>query len=71
MPTDRLMSLVVAPKDIDGFDPEVTGYMVGVASTVTQATITATPHRPDDTVTIDGTHGHRRQRSHGGPLRGA
>ena len=55
MPTDRLMSLVVAPKDIDGFDPEVTGYMVGVASTVTQATITATPHRPDDTVTIDGT----------------
>ena len=55
MPTDRLMSLVVAPKDIDGFDPEVTDYMVGVASTVTQATITATPHRPDDTVTIDGT----------------
>ena len=55
LPTDRLMSLVVAPKDIDGFDPEVTDYMVGVASTVTQATITATPHRPDDTVTIDGT----------------
>ena len=55
MPTDRLMSLVVAPRDIDGFDPEVTGYMVGVASTVTQATITATPYRPDDTVTIDGT----------------
>ena len=54
MPTDRLMSLVVAPKDIDGFDPEVTDYMVGVASTVTQATITATPHRPDDTVTING-----------------
>ena len=43
MPTDRLMSLVVAPKDIDGFDPEVTDYMVGLASTVTQATITATP----------------------------
>ena len=54
MPTDRLMSLVVAPKDIDGFDPEITDYMVGVASTVTQATITATPHRSDDTVTING-----------------
>ena len=55
MPTDRLMSLVVAPKDIDGFDSEVTDYMVGVTSTVTQATITATPYRSDDTVTIDGT----------------
>ncbi len=55
MPTDRLMSLAVAPKDIDGFDSEVTDYMVGVASTVTQATITATPYRSDDTVTIDGT----------------
>ena len=54
MPTDRLMSLVVAPKDIDGFDTEVTDYMVGLASTVTQATITATPHRTDDTVTING-----------------
>ena len=52
---DRLMSLVVAPKDIDGFDPEVTGYMVGVASTVAQATITATPAYEDATVTIDGT----------------
>ena len=28
---------------------------MGVASTVTQATITATPYRSDDTVTIDGT----------------
>ena len=55
MPTDRLMSLVVSPKDIDGFDSEVTDYMVGVASTVTQATITATPYRSDDTVAIDGT----------------
>ena len=40
---DRLMSLVVAPKDIDGFDPEVTDYMVGMTSTVTQATITVPP----------------------------
>ena len=55
MPTDRLMSLVVSPKNIDGFDSEVTDYMVGMASTVTQATITATPYRSDDTVTIDGT----------------
>ena len=52
---DRLMSLVVAPRDIDGFDPEVTDYMVGVASTVTQATITATPAYEDATVAIDGT----------------
>ncbi len=54
-PTDRLMSLVVSPKDIDGFDPEVTDYMVGVAASITQATITATPYRSDDTVTINGT----------------
>ena len=52
---DRLTSLVVAPRDIDGFDPEVTGYMVGVASTVTQATITATPGQTDATIAIDGT----------------
>ena len=54
-PTDRLMSLVVSPKDIDGFNSEITDYMVGVASTVTQATITATPYRTDDTVTVNGT----------------
>ncbi len=54
-PTDRLMSLVVSPKDIDGFDPEVTDYMVGLAATIAQATITATPYRSDDTVTINGT----------------
>ena len=52
---DRLASLVVAPKDIDGFDPEVTDYMVGVTSTVSRATITATPGQTDSTVTIDGT----------------
>ena len=71
MPTDRLMSLVVAPKDIDGFDPEVNDYMVGVASTITQATITATPHRPDDTVTIDGTTVTGGSAHTVGPLRGA
>ena len=54
-PADRLMSLVVSPKDIDGFDPEVTDYMVGVAADVAQAAITATSYRPDDTVTINGT----------------
>ena len=52
---DSLMSLVVAPKDIDGFDPEVTDYMVGLASTITRATITATPAQQDATVAIDGT----------------
>ena len=51
---DRLVSLVVAPRDIDGFDPKVTKYMVGVASTVSQATITATPAQPDSTVAING-----------------
>ena len=54
-PADRLMSLVVSPKDIDGFDPEVTDYMVGVGASITQATITATPYRSNDTVTINGT----------------
>ena len=49
------MSLVVSPKDINGFDSDVTDYVVGMAATVTQATITATPYRTDDTVTINGT----------------
>ena len=52
---DSLLSLVVAPKDVDGFDPEVTDYMVGLASTITRATITATPAQQDATVAIDGT----------------
>ena len=49
------MSLVVAPKDINGFGPEIAEYMVGVAAGVTQATITPTAFRSDDAITIDGT----------------
>ena len=55
VPSDRLMSLVVAPKDIDGFDSEIPDYMVGVAAGVTQATITPTAFRSDDAITINGT----------------
>ena len=66
---DRLMSLVVAPKDIDGFDPEVTDYMVGMTSTVMQATITATPAQQDSIVAPDGAD-HRGHRDlHWGSLR--
>ena len=53
--SDRLLSLVVSPKDIDGFDPDVTGYMVGMAADVDEATITATPSRSDATVEINDT----------------
>ena len=55
MPSDRLMSLVVTPKDIDGFDSETSDYMMGMAAGVTQATITATGYRSDDTITINDT----------------
>ena len=54
-PPDRLMPLVADPKDIDGFDPEIFDYMVGVAASVTQSTITPTAFRSDDAITIDGT----------------
>ena len=37
-----LSALTVSPKDIIGFDADRTSYQVGVASPVTQATITAT-----------------------------
>ena len=37
-----LSSVTVSPRDIIGFDPNNTHYDVGVASTVAQATITAT-----------------------------
>ena len=54
-PSNRLRSLVVAPRDIDGFHSDVAEYMVGVAAGVTQATITPTAFRSDDAITIDGT----------------
>ena len=55
VPANRLITLVVSPKDIDAFDPYIKEYMVGVYSTVPQATITATGYRSDDTITIGGT----------------
>ena len=55
LPSGRLITLVVSPKDIDGFVPDITDYMVGVGAEVTQATIAATGYRSDDTITINGT----------------
>ena len=49
--TDATLSaLTVSPKDISGFAADRTSYEVGVASTVTQATITATTN--DSTATV-------------------
>ena len=68
MPPDStdatLSALTVNPKDIIGFDGDRTDYEVGVASTVTQATITATPndavaaveYSPDDADDIADGH---------------
>ena len=50
-----LSGLTVGPKDIIGFDAERTSYQVGVASTVTQATVIATPNHPAATVDYSGT----------------
>ena len=50
----RLDTLTVSPRDIIGFTPGRTGYAVGMASTVTRATITATPLISSSTVTFDG-----------------
>ena len=55
LPGDKLSSLVVSPKDIDGFDPDVADYIVGLAANVSEATITATPNRSDATITINNT----------------
>ena len=59
-----LTSLTVSPRDIIGFDADRTSYQVGVAGTVQQATITATPD-PDVTLTYSvedadpNTEGHQ------------
>ncbi len=42
-----LSALTVAPKNIVRFDPEEKFYEVGVASTVTEATVAATPNAPN------------------------
>ena len=60
-----LSALTVSPRDIIGFDPDDTHYEVGVASTVAQATITATKAHIYASVAITptdaslGTPGHQ------------
>ena len=54
--TDATLSaLTVSPKDISGFAADRTSYEVGVASTVTQATITATKGHSAATVAYSTT----------------
>ena len=54
--TDATLSaLTVSPKDISGFAADRTSYEVGVASTVTQATITATKSHSAATVAYSTT----------------
>ena len=63
--TDATLSaLTVSPKNIIGFDTDRAAYEVGVASTVTEATITATPtdsnadvsFEPPDSNDVTGGH---------------
>ena len=50
-----LSGLTVSPRDIIGFEADRTTYEVGVASTVTQASITATTNHPGATVAYSRT----------------
>ena len=50
-----LSALTVSPKDITGFKADRTEYEVGVASTVSQATVTAKVNDPNATVDYSGT----------------
>ena len=50
-----LSGLTVSPRDIIGFTADRTDYEVGVASTVAQATVTATANDPGATVVYSGT----------------
>ncbi len=45
-----LSSLTVSPRDIFGFTPDTTAYAVGMGSTVTRATVTATTNQYGATV---------------------
>ena len=60
-----LSALTISPKNIVRFDPEDTSYEVGVASTVTEATVAATPNAPNAMAFItptdanDVTDGHQ------------
>ena len=51
----RLGSLTVSPRDIIGFEPDRASYEVGVASDVTQATVTALPNNDYGTIVYSGT----------------
>ena len=51
----RLGSLTVSPRDIIGFETDRTSYEVGVASDVTQATVTALPNNDYGTIVYSGT----------------
>ena len=50
-----LSALTVSPVDIIGFDSDTTTYRVGVANSVTQATVTATTNEANATIDIGGT----------------
>ena len=50
-----LSALSISPKNIIGFAADRTSYEVGVASTVTQATVAATANHPSATVGYSGT----------------
>ena len=50
-----LSALTVSPKDIIGFASDRDSYDVGVASTVTQVTVTATPNHSGASVSYSGT----------------
>ena len=59
-----LSALTVSPKDITSFDADQDYYEVGFASTVTQATVTATPNNSSASVAItpadaDSATGHQ------------
>ena len=50
---NRLSSLTVSPKNIIGFDPDRFAYDVGVASTVTEATVAASATNPNAEAAFD------------------
>ena len=50
-----LSALTVSPRDVIGFASDTTTYHVGVANSVTQATITATTNDANATIAIGGT----------------
>ena len=52
---NRLSDLTVSPKNIIGFATGRTSYQVGVASTLSQATVLATPNDANATVDYSGT----------------